>query len=151
MSHIELSFGSPNHGWLSVELASAESRVSLDVSDVPDDSLAMLAAAALDLATGRPEARVVWFLEPVKATWVFQRVGDRVEVRAMIEGAKPVLMEAGGVEEFSLVIWRALRRLEADPAWTRASAARVWSHPFPHQDVARLGAVLGRTSVPQRP
>lgn len=146
MRHLELKFGSPQHGWLSVELAAGDSRVSLQVSDVPGDSLAMLAAAALDIATGRQEARVVWFLEPAEATWVFQRVGERVEVRAVTQGTPPARMEVGSAEEFSLVIWRALRRLESDPAWTHESAARVWSHPFPHREVAQLGSVLGRAS-----
>ncbi|WP_375765206.1 hypothetical protein NR798_26170 [Archangium gephyra] len=150
MSHLELKFGSPHHGWLGVELADANSSVSLEVSDVPGDSLAMLAAAALDIATGQQEARVVWFLEPAEATWVFQRVGDRVQVRAIANGTPPALMVAGSAEEFSLVIWRALRHLESDPAWTHASAARVWSHPFPHREVAQLGVALGRTSGSRR-
>jgi hypothetical protein len=150
VSHLKLKFGSPHHGWLSVELADANRTVSLEVSDVPGDSLAMLAAATLDIATGRQEARVVWFLEPDEATWIFQRVGDRVEVRALAKGTPPALMEAGSAEELSLVIWRALRHLESDPAWTYAGAARVWAHPFPHREVAQLGAVLGRTSEPRR-
>jgi hypothetical protein len=150
MSHLELKFGTPHHGWLGVELANADSSVSLEVSDVPGDSLTMLATAALDIATGRQEARVVWFLEPAEATWIFQRVGDRIEVRASAEGMQPALMEADSAEELSLVIWRALRRLESDPAWTHASAAGVWLHPFPHREVAQLGAVLGRRSKSRR-
>ncbi len=151
MSHIELRFGSPHHGWLDVELSGAGHHVALDVSDVPGDSLCMLATAALDLSAGREEARVVWFLEPVEATWVFRRAGDRVEVRASSGGRASVCLDAGTVEEVSLVIWRALRRLESDPAWTRADASGVWSHPFPHREVAQLGAVLGRGRESRRP
>lgn len=146
MSHIELKFGSPEHGWLSVELSINGWRQELDVSDVPGDSLCMLATAALDLAARRDEARVEWFLEPVEATWAFRRVGDRVEVevRTTSKAMAPVRLDAGTAEEVCLVIWRALRRLESDPVWTRADADRVWSHPFPHREVAQLGAALGR-------
>jgi hypothetical protein len=150
VSQLELRFGPPHHGWLHVELADSERSVLLDVSDVPGDSLAMLAVAALDLVAGRRETRVVWFLEPSEATWDFQREGDQVAVRATTSGAAFVLLEGGTVEELALVIWRALRRLEADPAWSSVSDGRVWSHPFPHREVAHLGAALGRASAPQR-
>jgi hypothetical protein len=151
MSHLELRFGSPSHGWLDVELARADDRMSLAVSDVPGDSLRMLAAAALDLATGRQEAHVVWFLEPIEAHWTFRRVEDRVEVRAAVAALGKTLTAAGRAEEILLVIWRALRRLEADPVWTNGRAARVWSHPFPHREVAQLGVVLGRRPEPGQP
>jgi hypothetical protein len=150
MRRLELSFGSPRHGWLNVELAGADGSVSLEVSDVPGDSLRMLAAAALDIATGRQEAHVVWFLEPVEACWTFRRVEDQVEVRASADDAGPALTATGSAEAILLVIWRALRRLEADPAWTDAQAARFWSQPFPHREVAQLGAVLGRTPESRR-
>jgi hypothetical protein len=149
-SQLELRFGPPHHGWLHVELADRERSVLLDVSDVPGDSLTMLAVAALDLVAGRREARVVWFLEPSEATWDFQREGDQVAVRATTQGAASVLLEGGTAEELALVIWRALRRLESDPAWSAVSDGRVWSHPFPHREVAQLGAALGRASAPQR-
>lgn len=149
MSHIRLSFGSPRHGWLPVELADVQRSVSLVVSDVPGDSLTMLAMAALDLASGRKEARVTWFLEPDKAAWVFRRVGGHVEVHAAGEGATTALIQGGPAEEVALVIWRALRRLQSDPAWTNASVERVWAHSFPSREVTQLGVALGRKSEPQ--
>ena len=149
MSHLKLNFGPPEHGWLRVELADAHSSVSLEASDVPGDSLAMLAAAALDIAAGRQEARVVWFLEPAEATWVFKRVGDQVEVHAAGEGTAPAHLKGGTAQDVALVIWRALRRLQSDPAWTHANVALVWSHPFPVRETEQLGVALDRTSETQ--
>lgn len=144
MRPIELRFGTPVHGWLDVELSGPGGRAFVDASDVPGDSLSMLACAVCAVVDGYPEGKVTWFLEPAEAIWIFRRVGDEIRVLVSMDGRDLEEIAAGKVEEIGLAVWRALRRLEVDPAWTDADQDRVWSHPFPHKDTAQLGQKLGR-------
>jgi hypothetical protein len=142
MTKIALSFGSPEHGWLAVHLERDGVARELDVSDVPGDSLHMLATAVLHLLEGRAtETTVTWFLEPEEETWTFQRAADvfRLEVRESGRGKERVLFAEGTVNEICAPVWRALRRLEVDDAWSSQTA---WSYPFPAAEVAALAAQI---------
>ena len=77
MSKLTLSFGTPEHGWLNVNLRCGEAERTLDVSDVPGDSLAMLANGVLQLVKGHAaEVTITWFLEPAEEIWTIRRFGD---------------------------------------------------------------------------
>jgi len=144
MKTINISFGSPDHGWLIVELSCNQSYRSLDVSDVPVDSLYMLATAVLQLVEGRStEALVAWSLEPDYETWVLRRSGDTYELDIQAEPDKKIFRFAeGGVEEICLPILQALQSLAANPAWCTPTADLAWSNPFPVQEVAALSERL---------
>lgn len=144
MGRLRLELGAPQHGWMRVTLAQGEQRIELDASYTPVDSLSMLVGAGLDIATGCQEAKVVWSLEPAKSLWEFRREGARLQVRVTTDGSPPVHLAGGSPEDVALAIWRALRRLESDEAWTRPEVGRLWVHPFPHRAVAQLGAALRR-------
>ncbi|WP_437818327.1 hypothetical protein [Sorangium sp. So ce1078] len=149
MSKLEIRFGSPEHGWLYVELRALTATRCLDVSDVPADSLSMLASAAAQVASGCDEASATWFLEPEEEEWVFRRTEAGVELSIRRRTGRGRTSEtrlvSGTAEEVPLPIWRAFRRLRADPAWRERSEARVWSHEFPEREVASLGELLGKT------
>jgi hypothetical protein len=145
MGPITLGFASPKHGWMNVVLADDDYRMDVSVSDVPLDSLRMLAMATLAILEGRPQSQVMWSLEPMNAPWVFQREGGRVQIHAVFGDRASVVMYASAPTEFALVVWRALRRLESDPVWARAAVDGAWKHPFPHREVSQLGAALGKT------
>jgi hypothetical protein len=144
MRLIGLRFGTPVHGWLDVELSGPERDSVICASDVPGDSLSMLACAACALVEGHPAGTVTWFLEPTELTWTLRLVGDEIRVMESIDGVNSKTIAAGSPADVALTIWRALRRLEADPAWARVDSERVWSHPFPHEETAQLGYKLGR-------
>jgi hypothetical protein len=144
VDRIELRFGSPVHGWLEVTLAGAGGKSSLDASDVPFDSLRILADVVRNVVDGR-NGEVPWSLEPAERTWRFAVDGDEVRVSVSEDSRPDRWLARGTVMEVGLVVWRALRRLEADPAWQSADRDVVWSHPFPHREVAALGEELGRT------
>lgn len=150
MGDLSLRFGSPSHGWLQVEMGDGRTSVTHDASDVPGDSLSMLATAGLDLLSGTNQALVEWFLEPDEASWEFHRDGDLVQVRVKESRKEAKVLTAGTVRDSALVIWRALRRLQFDPVWTAYDLDRVWSHPFPAAVVARLETAL-RKGAPDRP
>jgi len=72
MNKLALSFGTPKHGWLDVELRFGETTRYLDASDVPADSISMLASGLLRLVKGyTTEVTVTWFLKPREETWTF--------------------------------------------------------------------------------
>lgn len=145
MKAIDLRFGSPAHGWLEVTLTGAHGTSSFEASDVPGDSLRILAGAACDLLDGR-DGEVTWFLEPAEQTWRFVIDGEEVRVLVSEDGRPARKLAQGTVVEVGLAVWRALRRLEADPAWRATNADTVWSHSFPQGDVAALGEKLGRSA-----
>lgn len=146
MRLVKLVLGSPEHGWLPVTLTGPGGEAVLAASDVPADSLQMLATAAANLLDGvGGEQDVTWFLEPVECRWIFRPDGERATVSVDYDGGTAALIAVGTVPEVCAVVWRALRRLEADPAWADpARGSRVWSHPFPHREVAQLGEALRR-------
>ena len=149
MATVSLRFGSPVHGWLDVELSGDGGAVARSVSDVPGDSLAMLADAACDIVSGYPPREVTWFLEPNEDCWRF-RVEDG-SVTVLVDSDQDVETRIGIEDPVALgwTIWRALRRLQVDEAW-QVALERVWSHPFPHRSVDRLHELLDATNRASR-
>lgn len=109
----------------------------LDASDTPGDSLAMLADAACDIVNGYPARSVTWFLEPEEVVWTFRATSDGIELVSQSGRAAAVCIGRDTPAALGWAVWRALRGLEADPAW-QGDASGVWSHPFPHRSVASL-------------
>ena len=111
MTAIKLRFGSPEHGWLSVELSGPGGEVTLEASDVPGDSLAMLADAACDVMNGYPARVVTWFLEPAEHTWRFHLARDLIEVWVQTDRGAATCIGKESPLDLCWAIWRALRRL----------------------------------------
>lgn len=143
MTALSLSFGVPQHGWLVVRLA-CETRVrELEVSDVPGDSLLMLATALLDLLEGRAtEAEVTWFLEPLEESWHFRRDGETFSLHVREAGSRqePRRFARGTLAEVIAPMCRALRRLATEEEWSLETA---WSQAFPAAEVAILAERCG--------
>ena len=137
-----MEFGSPEHGWLDVTLAGPGGTVTAEASDVPGDSLLMLANAASNAVDGRGGGDVTWFLEPDEQRWVFRPTAEGLSILVHETGETERCIVTGPVGTVCAAIWRALRRLEVDPAWRGTGDGRVWSHPFPHREVESLGEEL---------
>lgn len=141
---LTIQFGPPEHGWMRVEVQAGEQSWLEDgVSDVPADSLLMLAEACLKLIEGTPQVQVTWFLEPAEVHWRWTKAHDRIEF-AIVESSKEHLRMTGSVEDLCFPAWRALRALESNPCWALPTdpATLVWSHPFPHKETQQLGEKL---------
>jgi hypothetical protein len=150
MKNLELRFGSPEHGWLVVEVKAQGFEEAFDVSDVPMDSLAILANVALDLLRGVPDGEVPWSLEPSEWRWLFRVENGELRWWTQLNRAPKRRVTKGDVRSVGFVIWRALRRLAADPAWARAPNEHIWSHGFPHREVDALGRALKGNIEPLR-
>lgn len=138
-----LNFGSPQDGWLRVVLKGRNYESTFDASDVPGDSLLMLATGVCDLLAKRSaEARVLWFLEPTEIKWVFRRSGEEVLVIAETDEVSN-LVETESCHNFGRCIWRALTTLRDDPGWqlTKGREAQ-WSNTFPNNETAQLARLI---------
>jgi hypothetical protein len=145
MTAIKLRFGSPKHGWLPVELFVGEKSRVFDASDVPADSLKILADVVSRWYDGVAESSVTWFLEPDEEEWIIARRGESAQLTVKYRSASQtrtledhVLDVLGPPSDICIPIWRALRALESDPAWAVSSPDRVWSSPFPTNSLAEL-------------
>jgi len=130
MQPFSLTFGTPEHGWLDVRLSGDGGDVHHDASDVPGDSIAMLADAACSVLDGAPEARVIWFLEPAEVTWTLTRDGgDLASIWVQDEHGPAQSIVHCEVRAMCQVIWRALRRLETNPVVVADLERHAWSNP----------------------
>lgn len=120
-----MAFGTPEHGWLPVRLATAQSVLESDASDVPIDPLPSLITSAIQAGIGMAPSAVIWNLEPVEYRLELARRGELLVVRvAEVEPADGLLslFEAEGHPGRMLrTIWHALRLLEdqhsVEPHW----------------------------------
>ena len=64
MEKLNINFGTPEQGWMEILISSPSDKISLNVSDVPCDSLDGLVKVLTRLLEGNTEEVVEWSLEP---------------------------------------------------------------------------------------
>lgn len=70
---LSIIFGTPEHGWLSVDIISDDYKFNIDASDVPVNPLELLCDVLLDLKTENKGD--VWFhLEPASVFLEFEKL-----------------------------------------------------------------------------
>lgn len=142
MSKLRLTFGTPSHGWLPVSLETPGGEQREQVSDVGWLVFHDLVAALARLASGSKHEEVQWALEPGSWTWTFRARGSKVVFSAQhpSQGTVEVRLPR---RELLREMRRSLEALGADPVWAEEGALeKVWSDPFPHAELTRLGATL---------
>jgi hypothetical protein len=138
----EVTFGTPEHGWLAIEIGASSGRQSNEVADVPD-ALTMLVKSLVQVATGGAPIEISWALEPHDWRWSFSPEGNDVLFTA-IDPSRKTPLEARMprrqlLDEFS----RSLIELESRSCWTDSAAENAdWSYPFPNADFALLRSLL---------
>ena len=143
---ITLEFKTPIHGWLRVLLTGPNGRIEFVASHVGVDPLEALATVARNLAKGSDAGDVTWFLEPETQDWKVRANGDEVDFYALDFADEGPVFAHLGRQEWCTVVWQALRKLESNPIWKSPDVNAAWMHPFPTQQVARLGEELGKGS-----
>lgn len=134
---MQIEFEAPEHGWMLVELALADSSRRALVSHIPDDVLTQLICALVRLRAGSTSEEVTWSLEPALWTWRFARHEDEVEVH---ESISPDLRSSARLPLAKLLrsFTSALTRLESAEIWSAEDRARHWTWEFPSRDLAIL-------------
>ena len=148
MGNVRFHFGQPVHGWMEVQVFDSENSVTLDVSDVPCNSLENLVYAMLKLLECSSMETVEWSLEPAYAVWSFTRSGSTLRLDVDPDGRRRSLISFQD-QNVTMIhrVYKALRDLEACPDWAlRESATRVWSWDFPGKPLSQLADRLREAS-----
>jgi len=148
MNVLDLHFGTPEHGWMKIELCSQAAEIVLDVSDIPCDSLRSLVEALLKLAEGSGEEIVQWSLEPEYADLIFKRIDNDIELAVSIPSGKPPRrICVCDAKKLFHRFYRGLRDLEANPVWRNSDLPEsIWSWDFPSRLLSDLGLVMKKTN-----
>lgn len=137
MSELKFKFGTPEHGWMDLNITDGEHEVSLVISDVPCNSVYKLADILLSLQSGAETEEVEFSLEPDFALWKFVSQGSDLEIHVFPDSGrdKPTLFKG---ERGKVIhrLYKALRDLESLQCWKEPSAAsNIWSWEFPSQEL----------------
>lgn len=134
MSLLNLTFGTPTHGWLPVRLEVGSSVVEFDASDVPNNPIQNL-IEALENALDGSEAFVWWNQEPDGYYFKFLPSSEEIEFQVLfavdsrINAQSEVAIVKGDKAQVLLPIWRALRKFESchsvEPHWPPVDYSRL--------------------------
>ncbi len=150
MSHLQVRFDDPEHGWIGVEIYDNQIEVlRFDASDIYP-SFHALVMALLTMRDARGEAIVDWMQEPAEVEMCFSTREEAVqlEISSFPGSARPLergdaeLVFAGTYDEICLPFWRALRHLEG--RYTPTELELRWHSSFPHRELEMLTAQLGK-------
>ena len=133
MDKLHLQFGTPEYGWMEIQVSSPDKEILLNISDVPCDSLNSLIKVLTKLLEGSAEEVVEWSLEPEYAAWTFKRKDNEIELSVSCRvGSTPNLVFQCEAVNMIQRISQSLRELGADPVWKEDDASsRIWSWDFP--------------------
>ncbi len=76
------TLGTPDHGWLPVELRYGDFYLSIDASDVPNDPLEALLLVVTQLKSNE-QRRVTWWLEPAAYFFDFTKIGEELVLQVL--------------------------------------------------------------------
>lgn len=79
---LSIKFGTPEHGWLSVDIISGDYNLCFDASDVPANPLEQLCNVILDLKSDK-KAEVWWHLEPASVFFEFKMLDNNFQLTIM--------------------------------------------------------------------
>ena len=133
-----LHLSEPKHGWINVSFGEMPDAFTLTVSDVPNDCLRDLAAAAASLLRHSTRETIGFPLEPEVARAELHREGDSVRIIVRHPGQDDPAFDAtfplhAFARRLRFELLRIRSRYPADDGW--------W--PFPEHEVANLALRTG--------
>ena len=140
MIETKFKFSAPEHGWMEVSAGNSEIEVTIDISDVPIDSICNLAAALLRLQAGSKKEEIEFSLEPQTALWIFEVVNEQLMLSVYPDSSRdnPVLFQ-GSKERTLHNLYNSLRDLESFSCWDKLDAINtVWSWEFPSGELNKF-------------
>jgi len=82
MNEVKFKFDEPRHGWMDIRISDNDKSISLDISDMPCDSINQLVDVLLGIQSGVISQEVEFSLEPEYARWRFQIEDENLTERA---------------------------------------------------------------------
>lgn len=135
MNELRIAFGILSEGWLELTISNQNQRITLDISDVPCDSINELAKIFVNLQSGSKIEEVEFSLEPDFALWRFISFEDEMQIHVFPNANrdKPVMFKENR-EKLLNRIYQALKDLEKLPCWQdHNNMINVWSWKFPSE------------------
>ena len=83
---ISVIFGTPEQGWLPVNINSSKYKLNIDVSDVPVNPIEILCDVLLDVDTKKGE--VWWNLEPEAVFFEFEKLAENYQLTIASAGSE---------------------------------------------------------------
>lgn len=139
MNDLRIEFGTPTEGWLELTISNQSERITLDISDVPNDPINELANIIVNLQSGNKIEEVEFSLEPEFALWRFILLGEELQIHVFPNASrdKPVIFK-GAREKVICRVYKALKDLEALPCWQDPDdMVNVWSWDFPSKTLSK--------------
>lgn len=135
MNVVKIEFGVPDEGWLDVIISNQSQCITLDVSDVPCDSISELAKAVINLQSGSKIEEVEFSLEPDFVLWRFISIGDELQVHVFPNASRDkTFIFTGTREEVLYNLYKALKELETELFRQNSdNMMHVWSWDFPSE------------------
>ncbi|WP_413190351.1 hypothetical protein [Psychrobacter sp. AT9] len=133
MNTVKIEFGVPVDGWLELTISNQSQCITLDISDVPCDSISELAKAVINLQFGSKTEEVEFSLEPDFALWRFISFADELQIQVFPNSSrgKPFIFK-GTREEVLYNLYKALKELETESFMQDPDdMMHVWSWDFP--------------------
>ncbi len=148
MRDFDIQFGTPSHGWMSVQVVADDQHWHCDVSDVPCDSIRGLISSLSMLMQGVSECAVDWSLEPEYAQWTFCRNETAVEFTIIEPRSINIqLAYRGNLRSMIHRIIKRLCDLAADRCWSSPEfCTKIWSWPFPVEELDRLKTLYANST-----
>jgi len=140
-----VSFNSPQSGWMSLSLNTADESLVTAVACAPYDSLQDLMVGLRALLSGAKTLRVKWNCEPDEMDFhVTLSAGDRVTFKVLhyrdhqrLARTKRIVFSMQSSRlELCVPFWRALRDLHRNMATDEFD--RNWRRPFPESEMRQL-------------
>ncbi len=138
---MNVTFGTPAHGWLEVRIETDRGEIVTEVSDVGPNSIKDLVCALVSIASGSGSEFVEWNLEPEIWSWALTVSAGRLDILVSGVGGE-VAKSRRMLPEALEALCGSLTRLSEEVAWSGADLSYVWSWPFPTSDLARLRSMV---------
>jgi hypothetical protein len=155
MSRLKVEFDQPEHGWLKVELRSAQIELSDTFSHIYP-TLPNLCEALCAVAEGKGSRPVVFLLEPQELELSFTSQENQTCIvnavlfpdrRRDLENGEVVFAHSGSSREVVLAFWRALRQLQT--CLPEHEFTVRWREPFPAKEMAALTVAVATIKTEQ--
>jgi hypothetical protein len=137
MNEVKFKFSTPEHGWMDINVSDGKQEISLEISDVPFDSIYKLASVLLGLQSGLRSDEFEFSLEPGYARWKFISQGNNLELHIFPDSGRdrPIVF-ASSRGKLLHSLYMGLRDLESLQCWKEQNAGScVWSWEFPSTEL----------------
>lgn len=136
MNRFEITFGTPVHGWLVVDVSFGNVFISAEVADGLD-TITDLLSALYRISNGSTEEEVAWPNEPDYYVWTFKVIGEQLIFCITDPNDKKFTFE-GELKTSLRIFVSSLTRLSKNPVWSVDKNQIAWAFEFPYQKLREL-------------